>query len=276
MHPIRIAAQLHPQHGPYRAIRDAAVRAEELGYDIVYTWDHFFPLYGDPDGPHFECWSLLAAWAEATERIELGPLVLGNSYRNPELVADIARTVDHVSGGRVILGLGAGWNRRDYEEYGYEFGTMGRRIDALGAALPRIESRLAKLNPPPVRELPILIAGTGLRKTLPLVARHADAWHAAFPERPAEVEPAVAALRGYCAEIGRDPGEIEWSVGVEPDDLDRFVAEDAATYVAMGFSQFTLGFNGPRWDVAAGRRALAWRDELNESRRPGRLAAQIA
>jgi probable F420-dependent oxidoreductase len=263
VHPIRIAAQLHPQHGTYRAIRDAAVRSEELGYDIVYTWDHFFPLYGDPNGPHFECWSLLAAWAEATERIELGPLVLCNSYRNPQLVADIARTVDHVSDGRVILGLGAGWKRRDYEEYGYEFGTMGRRIDALGEAIPLISRRLAALNPPPVRRMPILIAGTGVRKTLRLVARYADAWHAAFPDRPAELVPAVSALRGWCAEIGRDPAEIEWSVGIEPDDLDRFLDDDAATYLAMGFTQFTLGFNGPDWRVENGRRMLAWRDERN-------------
>ena len=263
MRPIRIAAQLHPQHGTYRAIRDAAVRSEELGYDIVYTWDHFFPLYGDADGPHFECWSLLAAWAEATERIELGPLVACNSYRNPELLADMARTVDHVSDGRVILGLGAGWKRRDYEAYGYEFGTMGRRIDALGEALPRVTGRLRALNPPPVRRMPILIAGTGVRKTLRLVARHADAWHAAFPDRPAELEPAVAALRGWCAEIGRDPADIEWSVGIEPDDLDRFLDEDAATYLAMGFTQFTLGFNGPDWRVDHGRRMLAWRDERN-------------
>jgi probable F420-dependent oxidoreductase len=263
VHQIRIAAQLHPQQGTYHAIRDAAVRSEELGYDIVYTWDHFYPLYGDPDGPHFECWSLLAAWAEVTERIELGPLVACNSYRNPHLLADIARTVDHVSEGRVILGLGAGWKRRDYEEYGYELGTMGRRISDLGEAIPLINHRLAVLNPPPVRRIPILIAGTGVKKTLRLVARYADAWHATFPDRPAALGPAVAALRGWCAEIGRDPAEIEWSVGIEPDDLDRFLEEDAPTYLAMGFTQFTLGFNGPDWRVGDGRRMLAWRDERN-------------
>jgi probable F420-dependent oxidoreductase len=261
--PIRVAAQLHPQHGTYRDIRAAAVRAEELGYDILYTWDHFFPLYGSPNGPHLECWSLLAAWAEATERIELGPLVACNSYRNPQLLADIARTVDHVSDGRVILGLGAGWKRRDYEEYGYEFGTMGGRIAALGDAIPLIRDRLAALNPRPLRALPILIAGTGERRTLRLVAEYADAWHASFPEQPAELEPAIEALRRHCADVGRDPAEIEWSVGVEPDDLERFLAEDAGTYVRMGFTQFTLGFNGPGWPVDAGRPWLAWRDGMN-------------
>ncbi|HEY8169093.1 MAG TPA: LLM class F420-dependent oxidoreductase [Candidatus Limnocylindrales bacterium] len=268
MHPIRIAAQLHPQHGTYRDIRRAAVRSEELGYDIVYTWDHFFPLYGDRDGPHFECWSLLAAWAEATERIELGPLVACNAYRNPQLLADMARTVDHVSGGRVILGLGAGWKRRDFEEYGYAFGTMGARIAALGEAIPDIRRRLGTLEPPPVRPLPLLIAGTGPRRTLRLVARYADAWHAAFPEHPDEVERAIAALRGWCAEVGRDPAAIEWSVGVEPTDLERFLDEDADAYVALGFSQFTLGFNGPGWAVDSGRCWLAWRDDRNARARP--------
>jgi probable F420-dependent oxidoreductase len=267
MCPIRIAAQLHPQHGTYQDIRRAALRAEELGFDILYNWDHFFPLYGDPAGPHLECWSLLAAWAEATSRIELGPLVSCNSYRNPHLLADIARTVDHISGGRVILGIGAGWARRDDQEYGFEFGTFGTRIAAMGQAIPEITGRLAALNPPPMRRMPLLIAGQGRRKTLRLVAEYADAWHAGFPERPAELEPVVDALRGWCADVGRDPAEIEWSVGVEPDDFGRFLDEDAATYHELGFTQFTLGFNGPSWEVDVGQQWLAWRDDANRRAR---------
>jgi probable F420-dependent oxidoreductase len=264
--PIRIAAQLHPQHGSWARLREAAIRIDELGYDLLYTWDHFSPLYGDPDGAHFECWSLLAAWAEATERVELGPLVACNSYRNPSLHADIARTIDHISGGRVVMGLGAGWFRRDYERYGYEFGTFATRIRALGRAVPEIIERLAVGNPPPMRRMPILIAGVGRRLTIPIVARHADAWHAFFPERPSELEPVVARLREECAFIGRDPASIEWSVGVDPDDLDRFLAEDAERYVAMGFTQFTLGFNGPGWSVEGGVRWLEWRDRTNAER----------
>lgn len=263
MRPIRIAAQLHPQHGTYPDIRRAAARSEELGFDLLYTWDHFFPLYGARDGAHFECWSLLAAWAEATERIELGPLVACNAYRNPHLLADIARTVDHVSAGRVVLGLGAGWSRRDFDEYGFDFGSMGRRIEAMGRSIPQIQQRLADLMPPPLRRMPLLIAGTGPRKTLPLVARYADAWHAAFPSRPAELEPAVETLRRSCADLGRDAAAIEWALGVEPEDLDRFLDEDAGSYLAMGFTQFTLGFNGPAWNVDGGRRWLAWRDRIN-------------
>jgi alkanesulfonate monooxygenase SsuD/methylene tetrahydromethanopterin reductase-like flavin-dependent oxidoreductase (luciferase family) len=190
-----------------------------------------------------------------------------NSYRNPDLHADIARTVDHISGGRVIMGLGAGWFARDYERYGYEFGTRARRIRALGEATPRIIERLTSgLNPPPLRRMPILIAGVGLTLTLPIVARYADAWHAFFPDTVAEVEPAVEALLAHCAAIGRDPEEIERSVGIEPDDIERFLAQDAERYVAMGFTQFTLGFGGPSWRVEGGRRFLEWRDRVNRQR----------
>ena len=262
-HPIRVAAQLHPQHGTWRELRRAAIDAETLGYDLLYTWDHFSPLNGEPDGPHFECWSLLAAWAEATERIELGPLVACTAYRNPSLHADIARTVDHVSDGRVIMGLGAGWFRRDFDRYGYPFGTFGSRIGQLGDDVPLIIDRLAAANPPALRRMPILIAGTGLRRTIPIVARHADIWHAHFPDRPEELEPAVAALRRACDGIGRDPAEIEWSVGLDPDDLERFLDEDVERYVAMGFTQFTLGFGGPGWAVERGVPWLEWRDRVN-------------
>lgn len=262
---IRIAAQLHPQHGEFADFRQAALRAEELGYDIVYNWDHFFPLYGDREGLHLECWTALAALAEATQSIEIGPLVACNSYRNPHLVADMARTIDHISDGRFILGLGSGWFRRDYQEYGYEFGTAAGRLRHLGRNLPEIERRLSLLNPLPKRKMPILIAGTGPQLTLPMVARHADSWHARFPNNPEEMIPTIEALRRTCEKIGRDSGEIEWGLGVEPTDLHRFLERDAPGYVEMGFTQFTLGFNGPYWPVEAGSDWLAWRDQVNRS-----------
>jgi probable F420-dependent oxidoreductase len=263
--PIRIAAQLHPQQGSWAALRRGAVAADDLGYDVIYTWDHFFPLYGAPNGEHFECWTLLAAFAEATSRSEIGALVSPMSYRNPHLLADMARTVDHISNGRLVLGIGAGWFKRDYDEYGYEFGTPARRIRAMGAGIDAIHERLGKLSPPPTRRIPLLIAGSGLRMTLREVAEHADGWHAGFPDRPDAMEPAVEALRGWCVEIGRDPNEIEWGLGIEPDDLERFLARDAETYLAMGFRQFTLGFNGPDWSVEDGAEFVAWRDERNRA-----------
>jgi len=260
---IRIAAQLHPQHGGYDGLRRSVRSTEEMGFDLVYNWDHFFPLYGERDGKHFECWTMLGAWAEQTSRIEIGALVTCNTYRNPDLLADMARTVDHISEGRLVLGMGAGWFRRDYDEYGYEFGRVVSRLDDLAMALPRIKARWEVLNPRPLRTPPVLIGGTGERKTLRMVAEHADGWHAGFPEHPSELEPKVEALLAWCDHFGRDPAEIEWGIGLEPEDKDRVLADHAETYLGMGFTQFTLGYDGPDWNVEDAGDWLSWRDEKN-------------
>jgi probable F420-dependent oxidoreductase len=253
---LRIGVQLQPQHADYPAIRRALSELEDLGVDVAFNWDHFYPLYGPPEGKHFECWTMLAAWAEQTSHIEVGALVTCNSYRNPDLLADMARTVDHISGGRLILGIGSGWFEKDYDSYGYEFGTAVGRLNNLAEALPRIDSRLAALNPPPTRHIPVLIGGGGERKTLRLVAQHADIWHC-FADLPT-FQHKVGVLRGWCAQYERDPAAIELSVGAPK----GVPAEVGPGFVQAGAGMVTIGVGGPDYDLSEVRSWLAWRDTL--------------
>ncbi len=260
---IRISLQIYPEHATYADFRAAAQRAENKGVDVIYTWDHFFPLLGPEDGKHFECWTLLAALAEVTERVAIGSMVSCNSYRNPELLADMARTVDHISGGRVILGIGSGWFARDYREYGYEFGTAATRLEALEAALPRIQSRLRRLNPPPMGNMPILIGGGGEKVTLRLVAQHADIWHgfATAAEGRSEADTVRhknSVLDRWCARVGRDPRDIERSIGVG---IRRIDLADAVA--DAGADEIMVGVDGPAYDLAPLDDWLAWRDARN-------------
>jgi probable F420-dependent oxidoreductase len=251
--------QLQPQHASYAEIRRAVAAAEEAGVDAAFNWDHFYPLYGEADGKHFECWTMLGAWAEATSRVEIGALVTCNSYRNPELLADMARTVDHISGGRLILGLGAGWFQRDYDEYGYDFGTAGARLARLADALPRITSRLARLNPPPTRDIPVLIGGGGEQKTLRYTAQYADIWHG-FGDA-ATIARKNRILDDWCRTEGRDPAAIERSAGVQgsPDQAGDELLEAGATFL-------TVGLTGPSYDTGKLKDWIAWRDERNAGR----------
>jgi probable F420-dependent oxidoreductase len=252
--PVRIGVQIQQQHAEYADIRRAVADAEQAGVDIVFNWDHFFPLYGDPDGKHFECWTMLGAWAEATSRVEIGALVTCNAYRNPELLADMARTVDHISSGRLILGIGSGWFERDFDEYGYEFGTVGTRLDALGQALPRIKKRWSELNPRPTREIPVLIGGGGERKTLRFTAEYAGIWHS-YGNLQTLIHKSKV-LDDWCAEVGRDPAEIERSTGVRRDP-----AAAADVLLGIGVTLFTIGLSGPSYDLGLVRDWVAWRDD---------------
>ena len=251
--PVRVGVQVTNQHASFEVIRDTVVELEQLDVDIVFNWDHFFPLTGERDGSHFEAWTMLAAIAEQTSRVEFGHLVNCNSYRNPDLQADMARTLDHISGGRFIFGTGSGWFEKDYDEYGYEFGTVGSRLDALAVDLPRIEERWTKLNPAPTRDIPILIGGGGEKKTLRLVARHADIWHS-FPD-PETLKRKLGILAEHCDAEGRDIAEIE--ISVENRHGDETKADELH---ALGATLFTVGISGPDYPLDGVTRMLAWRE----------------
>ncbi len=259
--PVRLGIQMAPQHALYPKVRDTVRELDDLGVDILFNWDHFFPLSGDPDGLHFEAWTELGSWAELTSHAQIGTLVNCNSYRNADLQADMARTLDHISAGssgtgRFIFGTGSGWFQRDYDEYGYEFGTAGSRLDALAEALPRIEARWAKLNPAPTRKIPVLIGGGGEKKTLRLVAKHADIWH--HFTAPADLPHKIEVLAEHCAAVGRDLNEIEFSNEQRVKDLG--VADQLRD---LGVTLFTVGISGPDYDLDIVKDWLAWRDAQN-------------
>jgi probable F420-dependent oxidoreductase len=249
---FRVGVQLHPQATSYIELRDAWRRAESVGVDSIWTWDHFFPLYGDPDAGHFEGWTLLAAMAADTERARLGMLVSCNSYRNPQLVADMARTADHICGGRMYLGIGAGWFERDYSEYGYEFGTAMGRLRKLEVDLPRLVARLGKLRPAPIGDLPILVGGSGEKVTLRLTAQYADAWNSFGP--PEIFARKNAVLDRWCSELGRDPAAIERTVAISPEDV-----ADLAAYLDAGATHLIVMVGHP-FDLTSVETLLARRD----------------
>ena len=265
---IRIGVQLHPQHCTYEEFLKAAQACDQLGVDSLWLWDHFYPLYGEPDAPnqmapitasphrgaHLEAWTLLTALACHTHKPQIGLLVGCNSYRNPQLVADMVRTVDHISQGRVILGIGSGWFERDYVEYGYEFGTAISRLKDLGRDLPILKERLSKLQPPPVQtRIPIMIGGGGEKVTLKLVAEHAHMWNGFGP--PETFAHKNRILTEWCEKIGRNPKEVERTVLIlRPDELSSL--DD---FVAAGAEHIILGLGWP-FSVSGVQKLLEWRD----------------
>jgi alkanesulfonate monooxygenase SsuD/methylene tetrahydromethanopterin reductase-like flavin-dependent oxidoreductase (luciferase family) len=221
----RFGAQLWGQGGTWQALRDAGVAMDDAGWDLLMTWDHLLAIEGPWDQPSLEGWSVLAAWAVLTRRVELGLLVGANTFRNPGLTAKLATTLDHLSNGRAILGIGAAWFEREHDAHGIDFGqTVGERIDRLEESVAVIRRLLDGERfdhagrfytfrdvhhlPLPVRDhLPILIGGSGPRRTLRVVARYADAWDTAgSPKTVAERD---RLLRDHCFVVGRDPAQIQ-------------------------------------------------------------------
>lgn len=239
---FKVGVQLHPQATSVDDIRAAWQAADALDVDSIWVWDHFYPLYGDPAAAHFEAYTLLAAMAADTTHAQLGALVTCNSYRNPNLLADMARTIDHLSDGRFVLGIGSGWFERDYDEYGYPFGTGPSRLRDLARDLPIIMERFDRLEPPPRGRLPIMIGGSGEQVTLRLVAEHADAWNTFGP--PDNYARKNKVLDEWCARTDRKPAEIERTVainGSEVGNWSEYLDAGADHLIVMTGSPFDLG-----------------------------------
>ena len=223
---LRLGINLWSQAATWPELLDAARRVDRLGYDSLWTWDHLYAIVGDPNQPIFEGWGLLHAWAMATERIRLGLMVGANTFRNPGLVAKLASTLDHVSRGRAILGIGGAWMELEHTAHGIDFGSgFGQRLDWLEESVAAIRALLdgktvtsapggryafseLRHAPLPLQEhLPIMVGGNGRTKTLRTIARHADAWNGfGTPDELAELD---GVLRAHCADAGRDPSTIE-------------------------------------------------------------------
>lgn len=251
--PFKVGVTIHPQQCTIGELRDAWRRIDDIGVDSIWFWDHFFPLYGSPQGNQFECWSLLAAVALDTRVPQIGPMVTCVGYRNPDLLAYQAGTVDQLSGGRLVLGLGAGWFVRDYKEYGYEFGEARDRVRLLGEALPRIKRRLARLKPGPAGPLPILIGGGGEKVTLRLAAEHAQMWNGAGGS-PDEFAHKTHVLDEWCARLGRDPKEIERTANVSAPS-----ARSVEKWLQAGLQHFVLRVAHP-FELGAVERMIRLRD----------------
>lgn len=249
---MKIGVQLHPQATTVNDMRSAWRAADAMGVDSLWVWDHFYPLYGDPEAPHFEAYTLLAAMAADTCHATVGALVTCFTYRNPQLLADMSRTIDHISNGRFILGIGSGWFERDYTEYGYEFGTAPERLKLLAAGLPVIKDRLAKLTPGPVNgHIPLMIGGSGEKVTLKLTAQYADAHNAFGPVE--NFKHKMDVLNEWCDKLGRDPKEIERTVGINAKDL-----VDAEAYEEAGADHLIV-MTGSPFDLAPIEKYLAQR-----------------
>ena len=210
---FRVGYQIHPQHCSTDELRAAYRAADSLGADVIYIWDHMHPLYGDPEGPHYTSTPLLGALAAETTRAQFGTLVSAVAYRNPELYAYEVWTLNRLSHGRAILGIGAGWFERDYQEYGYEFGDAPHRLRELAGALPRIKDRLRKLGEAHGdAHIPIMIGGAGEKVTLRLTAQYADLWNTFPPLDTWRHKNQV--LDQWCEKVGRDPAAIERTCSV--------------------------------------------------------------
>jgi alkanesulfonate monooxygenase SsuD/methylene tetrahydromethanopterin reductase-like flavin-dependent oxidoreductase (luciferase family) len=232
-------------------------RLDELGYDHLWAWDHLYAIFGDPYQPIFEGWASLVAAAGLSKRLRLGLLVGANTFRNPGLQAKLAATLDHVSDGRAILGVGGAWMEPEHTAHGIEFGSgFGQRLDWLDESVGAMRALLdgkevtsepgghytfdhLRHQPPPVQaHLPIMIGGSGEKKTLRTVARYADLWNAMGPVDVMRHK--IEVLRRHCEDVGRDPAAIEFTLGIKATIRDTEADADRVWKAAMEHNKTPL------------------------------------
>ncbi len=254
---LKLGILLWPQATTWPAMLDTAKRVDRLGYEHLWTWDHLYAIYGDPYQPIFEGWTTLTAWAMATERTRLGLLVGANTFRNPGLVAKTAATLDHVSGGRAMLGIGGAWMDLEHEAHGIDFGSgFGQRLDWLDESVSAMRGVLdggsvtsdpgghyafddMRHLPRPIQhQLPIMIGGSGEKKTLRTVARYANMWNAMGPA--SMMAHKVDVLRGHCDAVGRDIGEIEFTLGAKITIRDSEAEAEKVMHAALAHNRTPL------------------------------------
>src|SRR3954468_22008357 len=247
---VKLGTLLWPQSDSWAAIRDAALRAERAGVDSLWTWDHLNAIVGPWEQPILEGWTTLAGLAAVTTKPTLGLMVGANTFRNPGLTAKLATTLDQISGGRAVLGIGGAWFEREHDAFGFEtWGSgFGERLDRLDESVMLLRRLLdgervthegrfytfhdALCEPRPVQaKLPILIGGSGPQKTLRTTARYADAWNSGGT--PEEVRAKLAILDEHCATIGRDRGAIELTISVPATIRDQPAAAEAVALAAF-------------------------------------------
>jgi alkanesulfonate monooxygenase SsuD/methylene tetrahydromethanopterin reductase-like flavin-dependent oxidoreductase (luciferase family) len=247
---LKTGILLWSQAAPWPDMLDAAKRVDRLGYEHLWTWDHVYAIFGDPYQPIVEGWTSLAAWAMATEHARLGLLVGANTFRNPGLTAKLASTLDQISDGRAILGIGGAWFDLEHQAHGIDFGSgFGQRLDWMDESVAAMRAVLdgrsvtsepgghyafddLRHQPLPIqRRLPIMIGGSGEKKTLRSVARYADMWNAMGPLEVMAHK--VDVLRDHCATVGRDIDEIEFTLGVKLTIRDSRAEAERVRWAAM-------------------------------------------
>jgi alkanesulfonate monooxygenase SsuD/methylene tetrahydromethanopterin reductase-like flavin-dependent oxidoreductase (luciferase family) len=256
---IRIGALCWNQYTDWPRLLQAGIRADELGYSTLWTWDHLYPIVGSSDGPIFEGWLTVTAWAQATERIRIGLMVGANTFREPAVTAKMATTLDHISGGRAILGIGAAWFEEEHVAFGLPFGSgPPERLRWLGEALPvmrgmlhgerptaagpRYAAKGVRNDPPPLQErMPLLVGGGGEQVTLKLVARYADANNVGGGVDSVRRKEAI--LVQHCETVGRDPAEIERTTNIGG----VIIRDSAAEAERIQAGIFERNGNAKRW-----------------------------